>query len=78
MLKLICVTGRKNYKTVEKTNEQVNEELSEIGLKYNEFSGLPYYYTLIIDDKDKAKKIKELLKKSNYIFEFGNIGHYNK
>jgi hypothetical protein len=47
-------------------------------LKYNEFSGLPYYYTLIIDDEDKAKKIKELLKKSNYIFEFGNIGHYNK
>jgi hypothetical protein len=78
MLKLICVTGRKNYKTVEKTNEQVNEELSEIGLKYNEFSGLPYYYTLITDDEDKVKKIKELLKKSNYIFKVEAIGHYNK
>ena len=78
MLKLICVTGRKNYETVKKTNEQVNEELSEIGLKYNEFSGLPYYYTLITDDEDKVKKIKELLKKSNYIFKVEAIGHYNK
>ena len=78
MLKFICVTGRKNYETVEKTNEQVKEELSEIGLKYNEFSGLPYYYTLITDDEDKVKKIKELLKKSNYIFKVEAIGHYNK
>ena len=78
MLKLICVTGRKNNETVKKTNEQVNEELSEIGLKYNEFSGLPYYYTLITDDEDKVKKIKELLKKSNYIFKVEAIGHYNK
>lgn len=39
MAELIYVTGRKNYETVSTTKEQVKDELSRIGLQYNDFSG---------------------------------------
>ena len=80
MAELIYIVGRENYETVEKTKEQVHNELLKIGLQYKEFP-LPneyYFYTFLTDNKNEANRIKQALKESQYIAKSVPISPYNE